>query len=244
MRHRFQRQPALNQNSVLGRSRKPGNDCHWHGEDERTRGGHHEHRHGTNGISTPRPGRSRKRDGRRQKHHGVSIRQARHRGAGTLRGRNQTHDPGIRALGRAPRRRQMEGFAGVRRSAHDVVADLLLYRHGFAGQGRLVEHRNAFHDRSVDRHHIALANDQAIARLDRLQRDFFEPAVPKSHRAPRHTGEERRHLPAGATLGEALEILPSGIHHRDHGGGEVFGEEKRRKHRECGDDVQAHVAAA
>ena len=138
----------------------------------------------------------------------------------------------------------MEGLAGIGRSAHDGIADLLLDRHGFAGQRRLVEHGDAFHDRSVDRHHVAFADHQPIARLDRLQVDLFEPAVPVSDGAARHAGEQRGHLAAGATLGKALEILPAGIHQRDHGGGEVFGKDQSRQHRERGDDIQAHVAAA
>ena len=102
----------------------------------------------------------------------------------------------------------------------------------------------SFRDRPVDRDHIALADDEAIARLDRLQCHLFQPAVPVAQGTARLAGEQRRHLAACAALGKALEILPAGIHHRDHDGGEVFGKHQGRQHRKCGDDVQAHIAAA
>jgi hypothetical protein len=117
-----------------------------------------------------------RRDGRRQEHHCVAIGQARHRRARTLGRFDQTDDAGIGTLGRPPRRQEMEGLTDVGRAAHDAIADLLLDRHGFAGQGRLVENGQAFYDRSVDRHHIAFSNHEAIARLDHVQVDLLEPA--------------------------------------------------------------------
>ena len=46
---------------------------------------------------------------------------------------------------------------------------LPLHRHGFAGQRRLVlEHGGAVRDRAIDRHHVAFADNETIARLDRL----------------------------------------------------------------------------
>ena len=195
------------------------------------------------GFSAPGPGRSCERDGRRQKHHGVSIRQARHRCAGTLGSRDQAHDPGICALGRTPCRHQMEGFAGIGRSAQDRIPHLPPHRHGFAGQRRLVEHGGAVHDRAIDRHDVAFADNETIARLDRLQRNLLQPAVPLSKGSTRHAGQQGRHLTAGATLGKALEILPARIHHRDDGRGQVFRKQKGREHGERGDDVQTHIAA-
>jgi hypothetical protein len=119
----------------------------------------------------------------------------------------------------------MEGLAGVGRSAHDGLADLVLDWHGFAGQRRLVENGDPFHDRSVDRNHVTLSHDHTIPRLDRVEVDLLEPTVTISDGAARHAGEQRGHLTAGAAFCETLEILPAGIHHRDHCGGEVFAED-------------------
>jgi hypothetical protein len=106
----------------------------------------------------------------------------------------------------------MEGLTDVGRPAHDAIADLLLDGDGFAGQGRLIENGQAFYDRPVDWNHIAFSNHEAIARLDHVQVDLFESAIAVADRRVRYPGEERRHLPACATLGKVLEVLPAGIH--------------------------------
>src|SRR6266511_5334531 len=115
----------------------------------------------------------------------------------------------------------MEGLTDVGRAAHDAIADLLLDRHGFAGQGRLVENGQAFYDRSVDRHHIAFSNHEAIARLDHVQVDLLEPAGSVADRGVRYPAEESRHFTACATLDKVFKILPDGIHQSDHDGSEV-----------------------
>jgi hypothetical protein len=136
----------------------------------------------------------------------------------------------------------MESLADVGRSAHDGLADLVSDRHGLAGQRRLIENGDPFHDRSVDRNHVALSHHYTIPRLDRVEVDLLEPAVTISDGAARHAGEQRGHLAAGAAFGETLEILPAGIHHRDHRGGEVFAEDQGREHRQRRNEVQAHIA--
>src|SRR4051812_30979442 len=40
--------------------------------------------------------------------------------------------------------------------------------------------------RSIDRHHVAFADNETIARLDRLQRNLLQPAVPLSKGSTRH----------------------------------------------------------
>src|SRR5215472_17871172 len=127
-------------------------------------------------------------------------------GARTLGRFDQTNDASIVTLGRAPHRQELESLADVGRSTHDAIADLLLDGDGFAGQGRLIENGQAFYDRPVDRDHIAFSNHEAIARLDHVQVDLLvEPAVPVADCGVRYPGEERRHLPACATLGKVLE---------------------------------------
>jgi hypothetical protein len=138
----------------------------------------------------------------------------------------------------------MEGLADISRSAHDAFVELLLDRHRFAGQGCLIENGQPFDNCPVDRDHVPFADDEAIARFDRVQTDLFKPAVFVAHRATRYAGEKSRHFTACTTLGEALEVLSARVHQRDHDGGEVFGKDERSEHRERGHDVQPHVAAA
>src|SRR6516162_4523715 len=129
-------------------------------------------------------------------------------------------------------------------AARNTIADLLLDGDGFAGQGRLIENGQAFYDRPIDRDHVAFSNHEAIARLDHVQVDLLEPAVAVADRRVRYPGKQRRRLPACATLGKCLEVLPAGIHQSDHDGGEVFGKDQRRQHRQGGHDIQPDIAAA
>ena len=137
----------------------------------------------------------------------------------------------------------MERFAGIGRPAQNWIPTFRRTGMDSPVTCRLVEHGGAVRDRAIDRHHVAFADHETIARLDRLQRNLLQPAVALSKGSTRHAGQQRRHLTAGATLGEALEILPARIHHRDDGRGQVFRKHKSREHGERGDDVQTHIAA-
>ena len=118
----------------------------------------------------------------------------------------------------------------------------LLDRHGFAGQGGLVEDRHAVHDGAVDRDHVALPDEQPVARFDRVELDLFQPAVAVAHGRARHAGKQRGHVAAGAPLGKTLQILPARIHQRDDDGREMFAEDQRRQHRKRRDDIEADIA--
>ena len=244
LRQRFERPAALDQDALLGGAGQSGHERDRYGEDERTWRRYHQHGDRADRIAAPEPGRRRERDGRREEHHGVAVGEARHRRPRALRGIDQADDARIGALGGAPRGGKLECLAGIHRSAHDGIARLLLHRHRFAGQRRLVEHREPFGDRAVDRHHVALAHHQPVAGLDRRERNLFQRAIAVAHGAAGHAGEQRGHLAAGATLGEALQVLPAGIHQGDHGGGEIFAECERRDHRQRGDDIRADIATA
>ena len=160
-----------------------------------------------------------------------------------LGGFDQANDAGIGALGGAVRGRQVEGIAGIRHAAHHRLASTLLDGNRLARQRRLVEDSDPLGDKPVDRHDVALADEQAIPGLDGVERDLLEPAVPMADGGPRHASQERRHLAVGAALGKALQVLPARIHQRHDDGGEVLPEHERAGHGEGGNDVEAHIPA-
>jgi hypothetical protein len=137
----------------------------------------------------------------------------------------------------------VEGFPGVARAAHDEVADLLLQRHRFTGQRRLVENGQAFRDLAVNGDHVALADHQPVARLDHVEVDLLQLTAAVPDGAAWNARQQRRHLVLGAALGEALEVLAAGIHEGDDCRREVFGKQQRREHRQRCNDVEADIAA-
>jgi hypothetical protein len=214
-----------------------------HGENERAWCRHHQHGDGADRIGTREPSHSRQHDGRGQEQQRVAVGEPRHRRARALGGGDQADDPGIGALGGAARCHEMEGFPGIARAAHDEVADLLLHRHRFTGQRRLVENGQAFRDLAVNGDHVALADHQPVARLDHVEVDLFQLTVAVPDGAARNARQQRRHLVPGAALGEALEVLAAGIHERDDRRRKVFGKQQRREHRQRCNDVEADIAA-
>ena len=73
--------------------------------------------------------------------------------------------------------------------------------------------------------------------------DLLKPAVPMAEGCPRHARQKRRHLAVGAALGEALQVLPAGIHQGHDDGGKVLPEHERAGHGEGGNDVEADIPA-
>ena len=57
---------------------------------------------------------------------------------------------------------------------------------------------------SIDRHHVALPDQEAVARHDGVEGDFHERAVAQAGRGARHAGQERAHLAPGAPFGKAF----------------------------------------
>ncbi len=98
-------------------------------------------------------------------------------------------------------------------------------------------------DLAIDRNDVAATDQQPVARLDQIR----SPLPPGRHcdgASPR-----AEHAPATATCRaapaaprNAFEILSARIHQRDDRGGEIFTDDKRRGHRQCGDDIEADPA--
>ena len=180
----------------------------------------------------------------RQEHDGVAVGQPRHRGARALGGFHQADDAGIGAFRGRPGGLEIEGVADIGRAAQHRLAAALLHRQRLAGERRLVEHRHPFDHRAVDRHHVALADQQPVAGHNEIERDLLEPAVPVPHGAARHPRQQGGHLAPGGPLGIALQVLAAGIHQGDDGRGQALADQERPAHREGGDDVEPEVAAA
>jgi hypothetical protein len=137
-----------------------------------------------------------------------------------------------------------KGVADIGRAAQDGVAEAQLHRQRFAGERRLVKHRQAVGHRAIDRHHIAPPDQEPVAGRNEVERDLRQPAVLVPHGGARHPRQQGGHFAPGRPLGVALQELAAGIHQRDDGGGEVLPDGKRPAHRQRGDDVEPEVAAA
>ena len=65
----------------------------------------------------------------------------------------------------------------IQRTADDLGADVLRYRHRFAGHHGFVHGAAAFQQPAVDRHFFPRPHAQAVAHLDHVERDFFVRAA-------------------------------------------------------------------
>ena len=157
---------------------------------------------------------------------------------------DQTHDPGIGALGGAARGQEIERLPGVRRAAHHWLIMPPLDRDRFARQGRLVENSKAACDGSIDWNDIPLANQEAVAGRYGVELDLFELAAAMANGRTRHAREESGHLSPRSAFGKAFEILAAGIHQGHNHGCQLLAKDQRCAHRERRDDVKAHIASA
>ena len=119
----------------------------------------------------------------------------------------------------------------------------MLHGDRFTRQCRLIEHRKAAADGTVNRNDVSSSHQEAIARFDRVQINLLERAVAVADRGAWRARQERRHFAARMTLGETLEILAAGIHQRDDRGGQVLAEYQSGRHRQCCNDIEADIAA-
>jgi hypothetical protein len=240
--HHLQRLAALDQNAVPGSPGEPGDERDRDSQYERAWRCNDEHCNGPDRIAGQKPCRSSHGDGDEKKTHRIAIGEAGHRGPGTLRLLDEPDDARESALRSTADRRQVEGIAGIRRSAHHGLADRALNRQRLAGQGGFVQDRNAGRDRAVDRHDISPAYEQTVARSDGLQRHLFETVVAMSNGRAWNAREKSRHLPPRPSLSEAFQVLATRIHQRDHDCREFLAEHERCRHRECGDDVEPEIS--
>ena len=121
-----------------------------------------------------------------------------------LRLGDQARDLGQRGVGADLRRAHDEPAAGVDARARDLVAGLLLDRHGLAGQQRLVDGGRARLDDAVGRDLLAGAHDEAVADGELLDRHAALGAVGVEDRDVLGAElEQRGQRRPGAALGAA-----------------------------------------
>ena len=138
---------------------------------------------------------------------------------------------------------QIEGIAGIRHAAHHRLASTALDGNRLSRQCRLVKDSDPFGDKPVDWNDVALPDEQAIPGFDGVEPDLLKPTVPMAEGCPRHASQERRHRTVGAALGEALQVLPTGVHQGHDDGGKVLPKHERADHGEGGNDVEAYIPA-
>ncbi len=131
--------------------------------------------------------------------------------------------------------------ADVHCSADHSLTGCLLHGQRLACEGRLVEDGHPLHH-TIHRHHVPLADEQTIVRLNGVERDLLEPAVSMAEGRSRHAREQSRHLAAGATLGEALQVLSARIHQGHDHCSQVLPEDQGAGHGESRDDVETHFS--
>ena len=238
---------ALDEQSELGAAAGAHEQCGGGGQAERARAGDDEDGDGggerERGVlagAEPEPQR-----GDRQPDHdghedgGDTVGEPLHGGLAALGVAHQPRDLRERGVGADPRGPDHEPPAGVDRGAGDVVAGLLLDRHGLAGQQRLVDRASTLLDDPVGRDLLAGAHDEAVAGLELLDRDAalgaggIEPGDVLGAQL-----EQPGQRGAGAPLGARLEV-PAGEDEHRH----------RARHLEVdlvgataalGDEVEAH----
>ena len=116
------------------------------------------------------------------------------------------------------RRAHDQAAARVDGRAGDVVAGLLLDRHGLAGQQRLVDRAGALLDDAVGRDLLAGAHDEAVADGELLDRHAPLGAVGVEDRDVLGAElEQRGQRGAGAALGARLEVAAGEDEHGHRG---------------------------
>ena len=109
-----------------------------------------------------------------------------------------------------------QAAAGVDGGAGDVVAGLLLDRHGLAGQQRLVDRAGALLDDAVGGDLLAGTDDEAVAHCELLDRDAPLGAVGVEDGDVLGAElEQRLQRGAGAPLGARLEVAAGEDEGRD-----------------------------
>ena len=136
---RLQRSTAFDDDPALGRSRDAGHDRDRGRQDQRARGGDHEHREGPDGIAADRP-----RKDREHKRHGdedqrVPVGEPDEGGPFALCLLDQPKDTGVRAPIGTREGPQIECGPGVHRPGAHLLSCDPLDGPGLAGQRRLVE---------------------------------------------------------------------------------------------------------
>ncbi len=224
----FQRLAAPDQDAVLGPLPGADHDRGRRGQPERAGAGDDQHRDEglqRQGEARVRPedepgreGERREDEHRRDEPTGDGVGQPLDRGLRHLRLLDQLDDLGQRGLLADARRPQDERAAAIEGRADHLVAGALLDRQALAGQHRLVNGRAALDHDAIDRHLVAGADAQQIARDHLRQRDVGFLAVADDARLRRGKPEQPRDRRAGIGPCPCLQVAAQKDEGDDHHG--------------------------
>ncbi len=238
---RLQRAAALHDDAAAGRAADAGDDRDRRRQDQRARCGDDEHGERAHRIAGQEPRAAGDDDRDRDEHDRVAVGQPDEGRLLPLGLVDQSHDAGVRALGRRRDRPQVETLAGAHGAGAHLLAGRALHRPRLARERALVEDRVA-EQQPVDRHHLPRLHEQAIGGPDVLDRPATELAVLVAAHVLRRAFEQRRELLVRAAVRVGLEGLPAGQHQRDDGAGEVLADRERPRHGEERDQIDAGLA--
>ena len=168
---------ALDDDAAARRARDACDERDRRGEDQRARRRDDHHREEPNRVAAHRPGDACRREGDREEQRGIAVGDPDERCALRLCLPHESNDPGVGAVGRASRRAQVEGVAGVGGTAPYFVTRERSDRHRFPGQRRLVDDGFAVRDHAVDGDDLACANDDDVAGVDLVDVDLLDRAA-------------------------------------------------------------------
>ena len=153
----------LHEEAVLGRVSDGRHHRCGRSEHERTRAEHDEHGDGPQRL--PRQGKNRPSRNERAHHNpgGPAVSQAHNLRLARLGAAHKTRHPLHRAIGTRAGGPHLDGSELVDRAREDLVAHLLVARHGLAGKHRLVHARGARHDAPVHGNRLAGEHAHQIA---------------------------------------------------------------------------------
>ena len=240
---RLQRARGLDHDAAAGAARHAGDDRHGHGENERAGGRDHQHGERATRIVGEEPGPAGEGERECEKAERIVVGKSRHRRLGMAGALDEADDAGIGAVCGGLGGEKIEGRAGIGDAARDGLARVAPHRQRLAGQGGFVQHRRAGRDQTVDRHHLARADQDPVVRHDRIDRGLDKHAAAIDLCLARHAAEQRRHLTQGPALSIGFERLPTGEHQRHDDAGERLADHQRARHGQRRNDVEAELAA-
>ena len=183
---------------------------------------------------------NRRHDGeeRRENHHRrrVAFRKAIHecldRGAAALRLLDEMNDARERAVGRRPRRADLERAGAVDRARINFVARGFLDWQRFASHRRLIERRVTRHDDAVSGESVAGPHDDDVAGLDVARRHAQLVVAAAHQRVGGRQSHQRSDRAAGPPDAPRFEPLRRAEQPHDRGRLTPFAENRRTDHGE------------
>ncbi|MNF71268.1 hypothetical protein D3C84_532140 [compost metagenome] len=240
---RLQGGAILDQDAAPCRPRDAAHDGDRHREDQRTGGGHHQHRQRAQRIAAQPPGQCRQRQAQRDEEQRIAVGQPHEGRARAPRRLGQAHHPGIGALRGRLRGLQLERLTEIDHAAGQQAVALAGHRQGFAGQRRFVQAGRGTEQPAIDRHHLAQAHQQHLADPHLLDRHPAQIAALVQPGLAWRAIDQGAQLALGAPGREELQGAPGGQHQRHHHGDQPLGERQGGADGQQGEQIDTRFAA-